>query len=449
MPRFSFPDLLRLTALSVVLLPLNFRTVRAESSGAEAGISRPTRHSDGLPILLPADTLRFAPQRRNLVWEGGIAVGKVLEVDKWQKMWIHETGMRSVTLGLRHRTTPLDTDAFAADFGFPEWSLHLSIGDYSGVKMQKLAKDWGEKLPVDYVSDMGTVIALYGAFSRPLWRSGRWQLGYQLEEGLAYNTRPYDPQRNVDNELTGSHLLLHFGASLYARFRLSPRWAVRADLAFRHVSNGATDRPNKGANALMPNLSVQYALDGELPLSSSGEARFAPFRPYWYGSFGVSVGGRTLLEEWLRTQYKAAPADPDYRTGDFRFYPTYNVQADLMRRYARRWASGVGIDFFYMPYVDRLRTLDGGDHRYPHDRFSYGFAAKHEVFYGALSLYVSLGWYLHRDTGSQQPHDETPYYERVGLRYAPRALRGWSVGLGIKAHRTKADFTEILLSRRI
>ncbi|RRD80894.1 acyloxyacyl hydrolase [Alloprevotella sp. OH1205_COT-284] len=382
---------------------------------------------------------------RRPVAEVGISTGHVLAVDAYQRQWLQATPMRSVRFGLRHRTNCDETDVFAAEYGYPEWGLTLSVGDYSGVKMQKRpSPDWGQLVPVDYVSDMGTLIALYGSFSRPVLRKGGRQLGYSLESGLAYNTRPYDRNGNIDNELTGSHLLFYFGATLYAACRLDERLSLRADLAFRHVSNGALDRPNKGSNALAPELTLQYDLDEARRLASVEGRSFRPFRPFWYGKATWSVGGRTLLEEWLRTQYGLSPDDPDYRKADFRLYPTYNLQLDCMRRYHRCRASGMGLDLFYIPYVERLKTLAAVvDPAARHHPFSVGLALKHEAFYERLSFYMSLGYYLFRRTGYLQPIDETPYYERVGLRYRLSRSKGMSLGVGVKAHKTKADFAEM------
>ena len=60
---------------------------------------------------------------------------------------------------------------------------------------------------------------------------------------------------------------------------------------------------------------------------------------------------RTLIEDWISTQYGTAPSEADYRTEHFQRYAVANVQMDRMFRYARRWATGVGADFFYLPYV--------------------------------------------------------------------------------------------------
>ena len=325
---------------------------------------------------------------------------------------------------------------------------------------------------MDYASHPGHLLALVGSFSRPLQRSTWGEWGYSIEEGFAFNTHPYNKKNNADNELTGSPLLFHFGASLYGELRLSSRFSLRADLAFRHVSNGATYRPNKGANMWQPTLALQYELQhtslrkgamksgifehankdntmkpGIFPKSSPYSWQFSP---HWFIHLEGNLGMRTLLEEWLRTQYQTSPTSPDYRTDHFKRYFVYNLQGDVMRRYARRWAVGAGLDVFTLPYVDELRNyaLRHGEGR-KYAPLSLGIALKHESYYQRLSSYVHLGYYLLRETGGLPSTDETPYYERVGLRYhfgnLSQALkhRGLTLSLGIKAHKLKADFAEI------
>lgn len=119
-----------------------------------------------------------------------------------------------------------------------------------------------------------------------------------------------------------------------------------------------------------------------------------------------------------------------------------------MRRYARRWASGVGVDVFYGSYAKRVQALDathpeGSTLR--HKPWSIGIAAKHEVYYGNLSMYVSLGYYLYRHMGLTAKTEETRYYERIGLKYTLPRSGGLYIGAGVKAHRTKADLTEVIV----
>ena len=379
--------------------------------------------------------------------EMGAAAGRILATDAWIKQWLREPNMRSAQIGLRYRTATDATDSVARDYGFPELGLHLSWGDFSGVKMQKTASpDWGLLEPVDYVSDMGQLITAHFSFSRPLWHGRRWALGYALEHGLAYNSHPYRKRDNIDNELTGSRLLIYFGASVYGQLRLNRRFSLRADFPGRHVSNGASTRPNKGANYISPQLTLQYDLDETAHFRRHRPLMGADWKRGMVHRVSASIGAHSLLEDWLQTQYSTPPDAPNYRTDDAPAYPTYNFQYEALYRYSRRFASGLSADFFVTPYVAQLRERYAAAH--PDARYSpisVGIALRHEAHYGPLALYIALGHYLHRQVGHLQPHDETPYYQRAGLRYTPRALGGLSVAAGIKAHKGKADFAEFIV----
>ena len=154
---------------------------------------------------------------------------------------------------------------------------------------------------------------------------------------------------------------------------------------------------------------------------------------------------RTLIEDWISTQYGTAPSEADYRTEHFQRYAVANVQMDRMFRYARRWATGLGADFFYLPYVQTLKNREasrtGKNDKY--SPWACGLALKHEAYYGDFSAYVHLGWYLHRRTGRMQTFDETPYYERVGARWHLPMWKGGFGALGASSSPIKGRFHRV------
>ena len=399
-------------------------------------------------LLASAGVLPCLGQTRPAV-EVAFSTGSVIKADPYERQWLLHTPVKMAHVALRWRTTPHEGDDFARDYGYPEWSLGLMYGDYSDVLMHKSPSTaWGMAEEVDYTSDMGRVYTLFAGFSRPLHRSYRLSAGYALDAGLAYGTKPYNKHDNVDNELTGSRPLIYFGASLYASYRLTPRLSLRADLAFRHVSNGALDRPNKGANSISPSIAVQYDLDAVPPERYAPKPPRTPFADKrLYLSAAVGVGGKALLEEWLLTQFRTAPTEASYRTGHFRIYTAYSMQFDLMYRHSRRWASGIGADLFYGTYSDRVKEIDAGSGslRRHYSPFSAGIALKHEAFYHNWSMFVSLGVYAYRHMGAAARTEETPYYERVGIRYHLPRLHNLHIGAAVKAHKTKADLTEVII----
>lgn len=93
--------------------------------------------------------------------------------------------------------------------------------------------------------------------------------------------------------------------------------------------------------------------------------------------------------------------------------------------------------------------MEGPTSKYRHSPWSVGVAAKHEVYFGNLVCQIGIGYYLHREMGRFAKDVEKPYYERVGVSYCFDKLGGMRLGFNIKAHFTKADYTELLLTMPI
>ena len=56
---------------------------------------------------------------------------------------------------------------------------------------------------------------------------------------------------------------------------------------------------------------------------------------------------------------------------------------------------------------------------------------------------MALGVYVYRFMGHLANELEKPYYERIGLHYTFARLGGLQVGINVKAHYLKADYTEV------
>lgn len=374
--------------------------------------------------------------------------GKVLATDSYVKKWLHDKQCFSLAAEITHTALPCDSDTYAADFGYPTLGLGARLALNHKVTMRRYADpDWGLLQPVDFDSHLGNTFSLYLDFRRPLFQTKHFEGGYSLGAGVGYSRHKYDKVTAPDNELVGSHWLIYFTASLYASWRFADDWALRGSLDFYHHSNGALNRPNKGSNTFGPSLGLVYMPYYKHIVADEGKKQKKTFHKFCYFNFTAGVGGKTMLEDWQLTQFNTDPADPDYRTGHFHFYTAYSFQTDFMYRYARRWASGVGMDVFYGSYADHVEDLDvaaGSTRR--HSPWSVGIAAKHQVYYHNLSVAMSLGFYLFRHMGEQAQIIETPYYERIGLHYTFPKLGGMELGINVKAHKTKADLTELVVS---
>ena len=371
---------------------------------------------------------------------------QTLTLDKEPRIWTKTKDTHSWAAQIN--VTPTK-NAYAHDYNYPTFSFGLRYHLNHGTTMHR-DDPWGEAQPVNYTSKLGNFLTLYGTFNRPLYRSKHWQWGYYLGTGIAYTSLKYNQKNDIDNEYIGSHLNIYFNAGLYGQVRIAKEWSVKGGLDFAHHSNGAMARPNKGANYLGPFVGLVYKpQQATSPIVKRNTEATQPFQKYWFTEFTLGLGGKTLLEEWLQTQFNTPQGQPDYRKEHFTYYGAYSFHTHLLYRYARRWASGVGVGVFYGEYAHRIARMDkeNGHTDEKHSPWSASIEARHEVYYGNVSVRLTLGYYLYRHMGYSANHGlEYPYHEQVGVFYSFPKLKGLTLGFSVNAHATKADFTELQLS---
>ena len=371
---------------------------------------------------------------------------QTLTLDKEPRIWTKTKETHSWAAQIN--VTPTK-NAYAHDYNYPTFSFGLRYHLNHGTTMHR-DDPWGEAQPVNYTSKLGNFLTLYGTFNRPLYRSKHWQWGYYLGTGIAYTSLKYNQKNDIDNEYIGSHLNIYFNAGLYGQVKIAKEWSVKGGLDFAHHSNGAMARPNKGANYFGPFVGLVYEpQQATSPITKRNTEATQPFQKYWFTEFTLGLGGKTLLEEWLQTQFNTPQGQPDYRKEHFTYYGAYSFHTHLLYRYARRWASGVGVGLFYGEYAHRIARMDkeNGHTDEKHSPWSASIEARHEVYYGNVSVRLTLGYYLYRHMGYSANHGlEYPYHEQVGVFYSFPKLKGLTLGFSVNAHATKADFTELQLS---
>ena len=182
-------------------------------------------------------------------------------------------------------------------------------------------------------------------------------------------------------------------------------------------------------------------------------ATFKEKRLYLNIAYGSGIRGSQ--GEWLYDAntyiwHKNDVENVKYGKDGYRTCYYHLVSTDLMYRYARRYASGIGLDILYEPYNCDVEVQKSGD-RPEEVKWSFGIAAKHEVYFRRISMQIALGWYLSRPFNDySNTADEYPFYERVGLRYNLPVLNNCiSVGYNIYAHTTKAYGTELVVDFKL
>lgn len=381
--------------------------------------------------------------------EAGVGVGEVIKIDKYLRTMLHETSSRSFWASYVYQTRASEGCSYASDFGYPAFSFGLAVTDFNQVTLYNPRHDrYGI---VDYESRMGTSYILYGSFRRKFFRSpSGWSADYTLGNGLGYSTHIYDRESNVDNEMIGSRLSVYFNLSFHLNYRYrQTEFFIGPE--FRHLSNGALARPNKGVNKAGVGAGLRYYMT---PVNEDDYIRSKqPFDGRGlYLNMSYRPGFKTAIGEWLKDLNSGDIPAEELPYGSYPMYVSHGISLDVMYRYARRFASGLGFDALYEPYIRDVETQNTL-HPTPRDmsKWTLGIAGKHEVFFRDISLQMAIGYYINRPFAEYAITDEEyGVYERVGLRYHLPILGNCiSVGYNIYAHLTKAYATELVIDFKL
>ena len=385
--------------------------------------------------------------------EAGYGKGAVLKFDDWMTNdALKEQDAQSFWLGYIYQTHAKEDCGYASDFNYPAFTFGLLVSDFNKVRLRYNPR--GTR-PIDYDSRCGTSFTAYASIRRAFFRTkSGWSVDYRFGNGIGYNTHIYNRYSNVDNILLGSRLAVYFDVAFALNYRYR-QYEFFVGPEFRHLSNGGVMRPNKGINKAGIGVGIRYHLQPHDSISFKRTHK--PFNEKrMYVNIAYSSGLRGSQGEWLYDANNYIWKDNDienvkYGKDGYRLCHYHLVSTDLMFRYARRYASGIGIDALYEPYNRDVEIQNPKADRSVMSKWSFGIAAKHEVFFRRISMQVALGWYLSRPLNDySNTADEYPYYELVGLRYSlPWLDNNISVGYNIYSHLTKAYGTELIINFKL
>lgn len=390
--------------------------------------------------------------------EAGYGNGKVLKFDQWlnKEGALKQQESQSFWLGYVYQTNADEHCAYAADYNYPTFTFGLLIADFNNVRLRYKPNNIAafKDRPINYDSRCGTSYVLYATIRRAFFRTqSGWSIDYKFSNGIGYNTHIYNRFTNVDNVMIGSRLSVYFDVSFGLNYRYR-QCEFFVGPEFRHLSNGGTVRPNKGINKAGIGTGMRYYMQPELPVPL--KATHLPYdKKRIYLNFVHANGIRAAQGEWLydANNYLWSKNDAEnvkYGKDGYRTCFYHLMSADLMCCYARRYSSGIGFDALYEPYNLDVETQKKGE-RPEQVKWSFGLAAKHEVYFRRLSMQMAIGYYLSRPFNEySNTTEEYPFYERIGLRYNLPILKDCiSVGYNIYAHITKAYGTELVIDFKL
>jgi len=327
------------------------------------------------------------------------------------------------------QTDDHDRDPFDVSYRYPKYGVGYYMGNMNGIV---LGSD-------TMFASLGKPAALYAFFSAPMYRGKRLVASYGISAGMSYIFNAYDPEHNPFNLLIGSRNNAYLGLSVDVSFLLPGRSALATGVSFQHFSNGSYRKPNKGVNLISGTLAYQWSA------YKNRDKSYLPIaRPEWTPSFEWSMflgSGVRMLDTGFDKQ--------NPRENKRWWCLTLSTVAYRQVNFRRKW--GAGVDVYYYEWGDYVKNYRAAnDEIKPHSKFSsnnftIGIYAAHEVGYKRLWMVTDLGFYPLPRVGDSP--SSLFIYERVGLRV--ELTDRLFVGVAIKAHGAKADFTEWSTGYRI
>jgi len=440
----TFP--IRKIYISLLLTICAFNLAKAENTDSISVDTVPI----SAPVVYDPEEIRCDSVPKHLYSIGGSGgINTLMNIEMRGEKLVKRGWGGHYSLFMNSQANPLDSDISVYDriFGFPTLEAGLQLLDMSHTRLHT-----GD---TPYNSTLGLTWAAYIGFRRDMYRNRKWSIGYALENGLSLSSRAYNKYNNVDNDMIGQHLCVYFGYGLFAGYRITPATEISLGFEFKHVSNGGTDRPNKGANVFC--MTLRGRADLNRPGNDHGlthEQRLARlmsfnrqhFSPYLYFDIFSAVGFRTMYEEWILRREMMEPDNPQYHDGDLGLHTVWTAAFVPMIRYNQVHASGLGLEYTFAGYTGRSPMIEQQmnlSRSYDHSKHILAIVGSHEVFYKQLSLAMSIGAYVFKKTGWAQEIYEPNYYETVGIRYYPKFFRPFYLGYNVKANAGKAYCMEV------
>lgn len=255
---------------------------------------------------------------------------------------------------------------------------------------------------------MGSPFAVYAIYSSKIkeWNKLKWY--YSANLGISFNSNPFDYDAAYYNTSVGSktNMYISLGTGLY--YEIGKHFDVGLNLKFNHLSNGAMKIPNKGLNAVAPQVSLVYYPERVNPVKDEIIAS----KIKKYNTLEVSVfGGKKNVF------YRGDNRD-DIRLYDGFDYSVYGAEAFYMRQYSAKSAYGLGLgvtkdeQYNHTMYVQDSVLYQ--KKRFSKDHVLLSVIPTYRLMIDRLYINVGLGYYV---TKKNRKYDNSALFQRLSLQY--------------------------------
>lgn len=274
---------------------------------------------------------------------------------------------------------------------------------------------------------LGKPGAIYGFISFPLFHHKRHQLVIEPATGFSYDLKPFDEERNSDNDAIGSRFNVYFNLSIGARYRLNREMDLVYGIDFTHFSNGRIYKPNSGLNMFGPNLGIRYNFNSQQNRVDNS------YHPQ------TVLDARPRLQNFRKAEkiknfnlllYAAGGiVQNDRDIGTSRQYGTFTGVVGFQYLLNTKSAFSGGFDFFYDNSLVVKIPGDGYD--------VYGFHGGYEFMFWLMSIRMQVGTYF----TARDREIKGPFFMRPAFKMDMSDHFFIQVGLKTLAG-TKADWVE-------
>ncbi len=280
---------------------------------------------------------------------------------------------------------------------------------------------------------LGNIYSLFGYFDRPLIRTPKFSFEYSSGFGIGcvFNNL-YDPYTNPYNVMISIPVNAHIEVGFQSKFMITDRYFAGLGIYLKHNSNGAVNWVNRGYNGIEAAMTIgmkDFRQKTPRTYTKVSDKRHfdVDFKPSFIYNVQLTTGVMSLESVFYTTLEQKG-------VGENLRKMKYGLHGDVLYKYRRNQATGIGLDLFFTPFCDIIAEYDGrGNTSY--DPVSVGISIVQEMRYRDLSALIGLGRYIYDNDGLAP---NKILYQMVNIRYHFPELFNTYAGIVLKAHKFMA-----------
>ena len=269
------------------------------------------------------------------------------------------------------------------------WQQYHRYPKYGfGMHYSDLVKDKSDTV-------VGNPLSLFGFYSGPWVRFGRFTLASDMSIGLSYTGLTHDFESNPFNDVIASHINLYFDFNLHLQMNVTPGIGIIAGYGLTHYSNGRMHVPQKGVNNWGWTFGMNWLLKG-------------PVEEFIYRDPPEFKENESIQ---LMYAIGTVEGNPTGTTSYLRFF-TSSFTADYVYQFSPKGAITIGLDVLYDGSLERAIKGVPPEEVSIWQQMYLGSHMGYHFIVDRFTLLFNLGTYFW-----QSSNDRGWYFARAGGRY--------------------------------